>query len=768
VIAWTSFVVDTRTSKVYSVANGGHQDYSGNEVDVLDLERDQPVWSEILPPTPSSQVTNCTAYYSDDRPAARHTYYGVTFNELDDRFMLFTGAGSCDSGAAISSISSYNIGANTYSPSTTHGSVTSETTAPTVTFTANPSTGDVYSVGEGATAKWTRSTNTFANLSPGGAPPNDGYGAMAAFDTSRGRAFFLGGRSSIHHIYTPSSNTFAQVTLSGANASNVSGAVAGAMTYVAAIDRFLIRLGGAAGTVYQVDPSTFAVTSFTTTGGASVPATQNGPYNKFLYVPRLRGAVYVPSYSGNAWFLRLHTGAAGAGVTGVTGAVDSSLLNRHQESANLVYAFDGFSTTSGTPVAKVPVTQNSGGCTFSYKITGLPDGNYTVALTSDSGASFSRSANVTVAGIAAVQDLTPTNVVRVGPGQPFTHPNDVTGIVQSGDVVEIDAGTYTDTDSTWTTNNLTLRGVGGRVHLVAPATISNEKAIWVTAGANMAVENIEFSDAAVPDLNGAGIRAEGRDLAICGSYFHDNQEGILGNAGNGNILIEYSEFARNGNCDDPSACAHNMYIGNTDRFTLRYSYSHHAHSGHTVKSRAKENYILYNRIMDENTGDSSYLVDLPNGGLSYVIGNLIQKGPLTENSGAIVTYGEEGLSNTSKMLYVVNNTIVNDYGTSPFVVIAGGSDTALVQNNLFVGTGNAVSGPATQVTNQQTSTPNLVDRAGFDYRPTVTTPGIDQGTAPGLGGAFSLTPIYQYAHPLSREPRLTRNAIDVGAYEYNP
>jgi hypothetical protein len=448
----------------------------------------------------------------------------------------------------------------------------------------------------------------------------------------------------------------------------------------------------------------------------------------------------------------------------VNGAVDSSLLSRHQESANLVYAFAGFNNTVGIPVATAPVTQDTGGCTFRYGLAGLSDGDYTVALTSDGGASFRRSANVTVAGTVAVRDFAATRVVRVGPGRTFTHPNDVTGVVQSGDVVEIDAGVYNGPASTWVTNNLTLRGVGGRAHLVAPTDISNQKAIWVTKGANMAVENIEFSDAAVPDLNGAGIRIEGRDLAICGSYFHDNENGILGNANTGNVLIEYTEFARNGNCID--LCAHNMYIGNTERFTLRYSYSHHAHSGHTVKSRAKENYILYNRIMDEDTGDSSYLVDLPNGGLSYVIGNLIQKGPLTENSSAIVTYGEEGLSNASKMLYVVNNTIVNDFGAKPYVVIAAGSNTALVQNNLFVGTGTPVSGPATQVTNLQTTAPNFVDRAGFDYRPTATTPGIDQGTAPGLGGAFDLTPIYQYVHPTNREGRPTRNSIDIGAYEF--
>jgi len=456
------------------------------------------------------------------------------------------------------------------------------------------------------------------------------------------------------------------------------------------------------------------------------------------------------------------TAAAGT----VNGMVDSSLLDRHQESANRVYAFAGFSTTSGTPVATAPVAQDNGACTFRYGLAGLPNGNYTVALTSNGGASFRSSANVTLAG-AAVQNFSPTSVVRVGPGRPFTHPNQVSGTVQNGVVVEIDAGTYNGPASTWTVNNLTLRGVGGRAHLVAPANISNGKGIWVTQGANMAVENIEFSGAAVPDMNGAGIRAEGQDLAICGSYFHDNQNGILGAvAGNGNLLIEYSEFARNGGCEPGFGCSHNMYVGDTSRFTLRYSYSHHASIGHAVKSRAQENYILYNRIMDEATGTSSYIIDLPNGGLSYIIGNLLQQGPDTDNP-AIIAYGAEGLSNPNRNLYVVNNTFVNDLGSGTFVSIAGGS-TATVRNNLFVGNGTAVGGTATQVSNLTTNAPNFVNIGAFDYRPTATTPGIDQGTAPGLGGAFDLTPIYQYVHPANRQARPVRNGIDIGAYEYSP
>ena len=451
-------------------------------------------------------------------------------------------------------------------------------------------------------------------------------------------------------------------------------------------------------------------------------------------------------------------------ASGVSGTVDSSLLDRHEERANLVYAFAGAGTTSGAPVATAPVRQDTGACTFRYSLAGLPDGAYTVALTSDGGRTFRRSESVTIAGAAAAHHFTPARIVRVGPRRRHTHPDQVTGIVRSGDVVEIDAGPYRGPASIWSTDNLTLRGVGGRAHLVAPATIGNGKAIWVTVGANIAVENVEFSGAAVPHHNGSGIRAEGRDLAVCGSYFHDNQEGILG--GGGRVLVEYSEFARNGNCDDPEGCAHNIYIVNTARFTLRHSYSHHARIGHVVKSRARENHILYNRLMDEADGTSSYIIDLPEGGLSYVIGNLLQQGPRTDNP-VILAYGAEGLRHPSRTLYVVNNTFVNDLGSGTFVSVAPGG-TATVQNNLFVGAGTAVGGAAIQLSNLATSAPRFVDRGAFDYRPTAATPGIDRGTAPGTAGAFDLTPVYQYVHPAGREPRLTRNAIDIGAYEYSP
>lgn len=300
-------MVDTRTSKVYSVANGGHNNYAGNEVDELDLERDQPVWTQRLAPTPSAQITNCQSYYADGRPTSRHTYYGVTLDIVNDRIMLFGGAHWCVAGGFHSAVSSYTIGSNSYSPAGMHPNMPGGTEVGAMSV--DPVTGDVYRALFHTYRRWNRATNTWTLLSPSGSGPN-GLETMSAMDTSqRGRRIlFVGGGDGDNHIYTLANNTFTAITLNGPSAASIASAGKGALIYVPAFDRFLVRLAAAGSTVYMVHPETFEVTTLatTTTGSGSIPGTQSGPYNKFLYVPRLGGAVYVPSYSGNAWFLKLH------------------------------------------------------------------------------------------------------------------------------------------------------------------------------------------------------------------------------------------------------------------------------------------------------------------------------------------------------------------------------------------------------------------------------------------------------------------------------
>jgi MYXO-CTERM domain-containing protein len=350
----------------------------------------------------------------------------------------------------------------------------------------------------------------------------------------------------------------------------------------------------------------------------------------------------------------------------------------------------------------------------------------------------------------------------VGPGKTYAKPCAAIAAAQDGDVIEIDAGgDYAGDVCAVTRNNLTLRGVGGRAHIDAAGKAYGGKGTWVISGSNTTVENVELSGASVPDMNGAGIRQEGPGLIVRNCFFHDNEDGIL-SGGNGEILIEGSEFAHNGAGDGFS---HNMYIGHEKKFTLRWSYSHHSKIGHIVKSRAEENDILYNRLMDEADGTSSYTIDLPNAGTSYLIGNLIQQGPSTDNSG-IVAYGEEGTTNAKSDLYVVNNTFVNDRGSGTFLQLAATASPAVVRNNIFLGGGTVINqAGAAMAGNFATGDPLLVDRAGFDYRLKVGSPCVDKGVDPGVAGVMSLAPLFEYVHPAGHEARAVVGVIDIGAYE---
>lgn len=345
----------------------------------------------------------------------------------------------------------------------------------------------------------------------------------------------------------------------------------------------------------------------------------------------------------------------------------------------------------------------------------------------------------------------------------YKTPSEVASLVENGDTVEIDAGIYTNDVAVWRKNNLTIRGTGGRAHIHAVSKHAEGKGIWVIKGDNTIVENIEFSGAKVPENNGAAIRHEGTNLTIFNCYFHDNQNGILtGKNLNSEILIENSEFSNNGY---GKGYTHNLYIGEIRKFTMRFSYSHHANIGHQIKSRAHNNFILYNRLMDERSGNSSYIIDLPNGGNSYIIGNLMQQGTNTENN-TLLAFGMEHPLRTSSKLFVVNNTFVNDNNKGYFIRVAKTVTKAKIINNLFVKNGTILSGPAELTNNLHTNKPRLKSLIAYDYRPRANSPVIDKGIKITGLDDINLLPQYSYKHKTKSLKRIVSNKLDLGAYEF--
>ena len=358
---------------------------------------------------------------------------------------------------------------------------------------------------------------------------------------------------------------------------------------------------------------------------------------------------------------------------------------------------------------------------------------------------------------------------QVGPGQTYTMPSQVSTLVGNGDTVNIAAGVYPSDVARWQANDLLLRGVGGMAHLESNGMGWGGKGIWVIQGDRTTVEWIEFSECSVPDENGAGIRQEGHHLTVRHCYFHDNENGILaGDVNPSSIRIEHTEFDHNGFGD---GFTHNLYINHVDSLIFRYNYSHHAHVGHELKSRAHVNVIEYNRFSNEATGDASREVDLPNGGTAYVIGNVIQQGPQGQNSN-LVGYGLEGLSNiTPHELYAINNTLVNEKTVGSFFSVPAGAFFK-AYSNILAGGGNFMGGawPANIDTLANLrSTIAFVqfdNAANYDYHITTASPAHAGGYPAGIANnGYPLVAWDEYVHPTNGTLRCQNATLAMGAFE---
>lgn len=434
------------------------------------------------------------------------------------------------------------------------------------------------------------------------------------------------------------------------------------------------------------------------------------------------------------------------------------------------------------------------------------------------------------------------SVLTVGPNGQYATPCPAIKAAAPGDTIQIDANNgvpYTEpadptknnrSDCVWFTNNLTIVGVNGRPVLDAAGEII-EKGIFNPYGAGTMISNLEMRNAATQPGqgdNGAAVRVDsgstaapaGGDITIQYCYIHNNQNGVLtANVGPGTgqaylsanpyITFLHDEFAYNGVNGDGHT--HNMYIGydsgNTTTFTLAYSWSHDVYLGHTVKSRAPINNILYNLITDQ-VGTTSYMLDFPLGGRTYVVGNSIYKSAIT-NSNAnkswmlwrdvgdnTPTDPEYGLP--LEDLHFTNNSVVLDpQSNSPAFVLVSCTNSdastcpapsngpvlsvnAVVENNIFVGPPSLATNQTTAVQSnnliQPYSAANLsalfVDWTHYNYHLAPGSAAIGAGRYPltdNTGAADpNARPAFEYIHPISTVARPTPSGstMDEGSYSY--
>jgi hypothetical protein len=427
-------------------------------------------------------------------------------------------------------------------------------------------------------------------------------------------------------------------------------------------------------------------------------------------------------------------------------------------------------------------------------------------------------------------------ILNVGPGRPYTKIQDAINAAANGDTILVDSGTYVGRDCTMLFNgpcNITVKG-NGPTRPVLDMGPDHSVSIWgkgictaTPRSSNIKFDGLEFIHAAGRDLppwnddghNGAGIRWDGGGLChVTNCSFHDNETGMLITTTQGSsVLIEGSVFHDNGDTQGTSA-KHNIYGGSggdasLDEFTLRYSWVYNATTAHDVKISAKTVKILYNRLGDELIsvspltwgGCQGNAIDVPKGGLTYIIGNMITKGEMAGGDGNVVRYGEEGIyASYSKQAYILYNTYNGERSSAQnnFNIIAAAANPAILCNNIFYSTnpgdvmysGNVLPDfTPWNIMTWSTSPPHLwsglvnvgrTDACGpaavltLDYHLVGSPPEVcGMALLPGSGypqlpstgpDGFSLKAVKQFPNSPSNNPTLVgqnrSNCVDYGAY----
>ena len=371
-------------------------------------------------------------------------------------------------------------------------------------------------------------------------------------------------------------------------------------------------------------------------------------------------------------------------------------------------------------------------------------------------------ASVAALGLPAIAGLQ-AKALQVGAHRAVKTIAEAADQALDGDTVEVDAGTYAGDVATWHQNNLSIRAVGGRVRLLANGSAAEGKGIWVVRGGRISVEGFDFTGTRVADRNGAGIRFEQGFLAVRHCAFINNEMGILtNNDPQAELAVENCEFAFNRR---PDGHNHNLYAGSIARLTVIGSYFHHGLFGHLLKSRAAVNHILYNRLTDEADGRASYELEFPNGGIAYVIGNIIAQSRGTENP-VLVSFGAEGYTWPKRELYLVHNTLVDErlYG-GVLLRVKPGAAVIRAVNNVMVGSGAIESAGPGEYRNNFS-----IDRDEFEPSPRrayvlkSASRYLGRATDPGSANGQDLNLHSEYVHPMAVE-KLRVPARDPGAMQ---
>jgi hypothetical protein len=266
------------------------------------------------------------------------------------------------------------------------------------------------------------------------------------------------------------------------------------------------------------------------------------------------------------------------------------------------------------------------------------------------------------ASVAAVcSNPAAARTLEVGPGRSYATPSEAAAAAADGDTVAIEPGSYFNC-AIWRANGLTIIGTGADVQITDVACAG--KAAFVVQGHDVTIRGLTFTRIRVPDGNGAGIRAEGRDLTVEDSRFVNNQVAIL-TSGGGSLRIRGSTFSANGagTSDYPLPA---LLVGPLDLLSISQSVFEDGRGKGYIASSARRTELIGNRMSAKGGKMTGPLVAF-NGGVLVLDGNTFTLSPdSADRPGAVLVFGYP------EAVTVRGNTLIEPAGRLPMVRNWGG------------------------------------------------------------------------------------------------
>lgn len=294
-LAWSS-------NRLWSIGNGGHSDYAGNEAIEIDFTQNAPAWALLRAPTATVQID--VSHYSDGRPSSAHSGHALQYIAARNRVFRFGAGNTWGNGNGSNTIDAFNLATNDWDTAGTYSTsgigFQNDNVCRAMCRDAQDNvwmmrtdTGDIH--------KWTESTATLSTVAT---RSGYSYGVPWEYDPIRNRIVRFHTSQGARYDTTSAAETTVTFT----------GATAGVQRYLTARwnpdrETFLtMPWQSNAPAVYEVDPATFAVSSLSIAGTAPPAASDDGygwlPGGRFGYLSQFKVMVYVRSYSDNVWFFR--------------------------------------------------------------------------------------------------------------------------------------------------------------------------------------------------------------------------------------------------------------------------------------------------------------------------------------------------------------------------------------------------------------------------------------------------------------------------------